>query len=107
MQAVETAMEFKEAENRRLPRQFQLSTVMFVILGVGRGYLGVQDHPKELADIVEASIGAVFKDSGYDLVQTHQARFRASLLSAVSCRPVDNRPLAAWQTRSRSALNMQ
>lgn len=51
------------------------SMILWIILGMGRGYLGVQDHPKELADVVEALIGGVFLDTGFNLVKTYEARF--------------------------------
>lgn len=68
MQLVEGKMERKA---RVAP---SMSSLLYVITGCGMGYMAALQHPKALGDIVEASIGAVFVDSGCDLDATYPVR---------------------------------
>ena len=63
----------------------QMSSLLYIITGCGMGYMAALQHPKALGDVVEASIGAVFVDSGCDLNATYPVRPTAlTILSFLS-----------------------
>jgi len=56
------------------PATRAMSDVLYVITGCGMGYMGSMEAPKQLGDVLEALIGAVYKDSGDDLLATYPVR---------------------------------
>lgn len=56
------------------PAANSMSDILYVVTGFGTGYLGSMDHPKALGDLFESLIGAVYCDSGFDLVKTYPVR---------------------------------
>lgn len=54
-----------------------MSDILYMVTGFGTGYLGAMDHPKALGDVFESLLGAVFVDTGFDLVRTLPVRLRA------------------------------